>query len=195
MIHPASELRFISPEIGYGVFATELIPRGTITWTLCRFDLKFTRADLADLPPAYLPIIDKYAYPDEEGRYVLCWDHGRYVNHSCDPVMLGVGQNFEIAVRDIAPGEEITCDYGSLNLLTEMPCCCGAADCRGAIDGADVLKRYAELDARVAMTLPFARTVPQPLLSFTSEAELFWAWVDGRQPVPSHRCYYTPELA
>lgn len=32
MIHPDTELRFINPEIGYGVFATQFIPRGTITW-------------------------------------------------------------------------------------------------------------------------------------------------------------------
>ena len=32
MIHPDTELRFISDEVGYGVFATALIGRGTITW-------------------------------------------------------------------------------------------------------------------------------------------------------------------
>jgi hypothetical protein len=29
VIHPDTELRFVSDEIGYGVFATALIPRGT----------------------------------------------------------------------------------------------------------------------------------------------------------------------
>ena len=36
MIHPDTELRFISPEIGFGVFATKLIPQGTITWPSIR---------------------------------------------------------------------------------------------------------------------------------------------------------------
>ena len=31
MIHPDSELRFINPIIGYGLFATSVIPRGTLT--------------------------------------------------------------------------------------------------------------------------------------------------------------------
>ena len=32
MIHPHSELRFFSPEVGWGVYATRFIPKGTITW-------------------------------------------------------------------------------------------------------------------------------------------------------------------
>ena len=32
MIHTDTELRFVSPEMGFGVFATKLIPRGTLTW-------------------------------------------------------------------------------------------------------------------------------------------------------------------
>jgi hypothetical protein len=32
MIHPDTELRYVNDIIGYGVFATRLIPRGTITW-------------------------------------------------------------------------------------------------------------------------------------------------------------------
>jgi len=32
MIHPDTEVRFINDEIGYGVVAKKLIPKGTITW-------------------------------------------------------------------------------------------------------------------------------------------------------------------
>src|SRR5881296_1655598 len=38
MIHPDTELHFVDPEIGYGVFATKPIPRGTVIWTLCELD-------------------------------------------------------------------------------------------------------------------------------------------------------------
>jgi hypothetical protein len=34
MIHPWTELRFINDSIGYGVFATQFIPKGTIVWAL-----------------------------------------------------------------------------------------------------------------------------------------------------------------
>ncbi len=187
MIHPAAELRFVSPEVGYGVFATEPIPRGTIAWTLCRFDMIFSPIEVADLPAPYWPIIEKYGYTDADGNQILCWDNGRYVNHSCDPAMLGVGGSFDIAVRDIARGEEITCDYAGLNLTTALACRCGTSSCRGVIGGDDVLRIWPELDARIAQALRHARDVAQPLLPFAPDAALFWDWADGRAVMPSHR--------
>lgn len=190
MIHPATELRFVSPEIGYGVFAREPIPRGTIVWVLCRLDLIFTADQVSAFPPAYQPIFDRYAYSDAAGRHILCWDAARYINHSCDPAMLGVGDQVEIAVRDIAAGEELTCEYANLNLTEPMPCRCGAPNCRGTIGGDDVLTLWPDLDRRVAAALGHARGVPQPLLAFARDPDGFWAHADGRVPVPSHRDFH-----
>ena len=190
MIHPATELRFISPDIGYGVFAREPIASGTIVWALCSLDMIFTAAEVAAFSPAYQPIFDHYAYTDGAGRVILCWDHGRFVNHSCDPAILSVGGDFEMAVRDIAAGEEITCEYGNLNLTEPMECQCGAVGCRGVIHGDDVLRLWPELDRRVAELLPQARAVPQPLLEFARDSASFWNWIEGRAPLPSYREYY-----
>jgi hypothetical protein len=190
MIHPATELRFINDDIGYGVFARRAIPRGTVLWVLCRLDMVFTAAEAAAFPPPYRPILDRYAYTDGRGRVVLCWDHGRYVNHSCDPVMLGVGNDVEIAVRDIAAGEELTCEYATLNPTEAMVCHCGAGACRGVVGPDDVLTLWPDLDRRVAATLPSARAVAQPLLPYMDDAEAFWACVDGRAPLPSCRDYH-----
>lgn len=195
MIHPATELRLVDPEIGCGVFATAPIACGTIVWILCRFDLIFTPREAAALPAPYQPIIEKYAYVDADGNQILCWDNGRYVNHSCDPAMLGVGRGFEIAVRDIPRGEQITCDYGGLNLTTELACRCGAPACRGTIGGDDVLRRWPELDARTAAALRHARRVTQPLLPFARDAAMFWDWADGRVAVPSHRAFHAAARA
>src|SRR5262245_53117058 len=115
MIHPHTELRFIDDNVGYGVFATEPIPRGTIVWALCRFDRVLTPDEAFAMPTAYQDVLARYAYLDREGRYVLCWDFGRYVNHSCEPSMLGLGPELEILVRDVARGDHITCEYASLN--------------------------------------------------------------------------------
>jgi uncharacterized protein len=190
MMHPATELRFINSEIGYGVFAREPIARGTVVWVLCHFDMIFTRAEAAAFPPPYQPLLDRYAYIDGYGSVVLCWDHGRYVNHSCDPVMLSVGGSFEIAVRDIAIDEELTCEYATLNMLEPMECRCGAAGCRGAVGIGDLLTLWPDIDRRVAAVLPCARSVPQPLFPFARDPELFWAWVDGRAALPSSRDFY-----
>lgn len=192
MIHPAAELRFVSPEVGYGVFAREPIAKGTVLWVLCEFDIIFTRAQAAAFPPAYQPILDRYAYTDAENRVILCWDHGRYLNHSCDPVMVGVGGTIEIAVRDVAVGEELTCEYATLNLTEEMDCRCGASGCRRTIGCDDLAAVWPDLDRRVQAALPHARSVPQPLLPYSRDAERFWAWADGKEPVPSCRAFSVP---
>jgi uncharacterized protein len=189
-MHPDTELRFINPDVGYGVFATKAIPRGTVVWVLCRFDRTFTPAEVDALPAAYQPLIERYAYVDQHGDYVLCWDLARNVNHSCDPNMLGVGRDFEVVVRDIQPGEQICCDYGGLNLTGRLRCMCGAANCRGTITHADVLNRWQDLDTQVAENLALAPNVAQPLLGFARDPQQFWRWVHGIDQVPSHREYH-----
>jgi len=43
---------------------------------------------------------------------VLCADHAKHVNHSDDPNLLETPDGLrEYAARDIAAGEELTCNY------------------------------------------------------------------------------------
>jgi hypothetical protein len=81
--------------------------------------------------------IDHCSYPD--GRTVLFGFPDRHVNHSCDPnawEQYEGGASYLVAGRDIAAGEEITCDY-NINIAdgTSWPCRCGAARCRGEVAG------------------------------------------------------------
>lgn len=116
MIHPKTELRHINNEIGYGVVATEFIPAGTITWVLDKLDREFSPAQFKVMEPVYQGILDTYAYRNNKGNFVLCWDNGRYVNHSFKSNCLTTAYDFEIAIRDIHPGEQLTDDYGYLNI-------------------------------------------------------------------------------
>jgi uncharacterized protein len=189
MIHPATELRFKSPEIGYGVFATQPIPRGTIVWTLCSLDRRIAKQERAALSPASRRELDIYAYIDADGSSILCWDHGRFVNHSCEPSMLSVGYEHEIAVRDFAVGDELTCDYGTLNLLAPLACGCGSARCRGRI-GSDELNSTdlaAHIDNSVAEALVAAAGVDQPLLAYMQNPEVFRLVCNGAVEAPSVR--------
>ena len=116
MIHPHTELKFISNEIGYGVVATKFIPAGTITWVLDKLDREFTPLELEQMDPTYQNILDTYTFRNNKGNYILCWDNGRYVNHSFNSNCLTTAYDFELAVRDIQPGEQLTDDYGYLNI-------------------------------------------------------------------------------
>ena len=82
---------------------------------------------------------------------------GRYTNHSCAPNAAIKDDCRLIALRDIAPGEQICFDYSttmSENNWT-MACRCGAPNCRGVIRDfgelpEDLRRRY--LDLRVVQS-------------------------------------------
>lgn len=116
MIHPHTELKFISREIGYGVVATEFIPAGTITWVLDKLDREFSPLEFQSMEPIYQSILDTYTFRNNKGNHILCWDNGRYVNHSFNSNCLTTAYDFELAIRDIHIGEQLTDDYGYLNI-------------------------------------------------------------------------------
>lgn len=116
MIHPKTELKFINNDIGYGVIATEFIPAGTITWALDKLDREFSPLDFQTMDSIYQDILDTYTFRNNNGNLVLCWDNGRFVNHSFNSNCLSTAYDFEIAIRDIHPGEQLTDDYGYLNV-------------------------------------------------------------------------------
>ncbi|GAC1590376.1 MAG: hypothetical protein NVS3B25_08850 [Hymenobacter sp.] len=67
MIHPHTELRFISPEIGFGVVATRLILKGTITWAFYSLDQVLSPQVLAHLHPLQKQFLEKYSHRDHRG--------------------------------------------------------------------------------------------------------------------------------
>lgn len=172
MMHPDTRLVWISEIIGFGVVATAPLPRGTITWVKDPLDIALARAQVTALPALTRPNFDRFSYAEADDTYVLCWDHGRYMNHACDPSCLGAGYDFDVAVRDLEPGDELTTDYGSLNLDEPMPCACGAADCRRVVLPEDPDRLVPAWDARVAAAFARIPEVPQvlwPLLSDPDE--------------------------
>lgn len=62
-----------------------------------------------------------------------------YVNHSCDPNAVLVGQIVLIAFRPISVGEEICYDYATSEgeHYDDFKCNCGTSLCRGYITGDD----------------------------------------------------------
>lgn len=61
-----------------------------------------------------------------------------FSNHSCDPNIGVQGQIAFVAVRAVRAGEELTHDWATMDCDDyEMPCNCGAAECRRTITGQD----------------------------------------------------------
>ncbi len=162
MIHPSTELRFISPEIGFGVVATEFIPKGTITWVLDSLDRSFTHQQIEAMHPMLQKMIHTYTYRSKEGHFVLCWDHGRYVNHSFKSNCLSTAYDFEIAIRDIQPGEQLTDDYGYLNVTEPFEAVDEGTE-RKVVYPDDLVKYYKQWDETLIDTFPFVIEIKQPL--------------------------------
>ena len=80
---------------------------------------------------------DHCDYPD--GKVVLIGLPDRHLNHSCDPntwIRYEDEDCYIIARRDVAVGDELTCDY-RINVTggDTWPCRCGASRCSGLVTG------------------------------------------------------------
>jgi uncharacterized protein len=61
-----------------------------------------------------------------------------FLNHSCEPNVGFAGNIVLVAMRDVAPGEELTTDYAFFDDADDpMACHCGTRSCRGTISGRD----------------------------------------------------------
>lgn len=168
MIHPNTELKYISNEIGYGVVATDFIPAGTITWVLDKLDREFSPAEFEMMDPIYQNILDTYTFRNNKGNFVLCWDNGRFVNHSFNSNCLTTAYDFEIAIRDIQAGEQLTDDYGYLNIPYPF---------RGIDEGTkrkivypnDLVKYSGIWDKKINKVFHRILSLPQPLQELLSD--------------------------
>ncbi len=99
---------------GIGVFAKHDIPSGTLLW---RLDERFDRLIPVEVweaqDGAVKSYLDRYCYPRrKDPRFIVFEaDDARYMNHADDPNTDFSDGDVAYAVKDIAAGEEITCNY------------------------------------------------------------------------------------
>ncbi len=108
--------RIGSSEIhGTGCFAAEPIKQGQLVWTFDpRIDNRIPVEDIPSLPQPARDFLDMYGFEEVvAGRtfVTLCGDHGKHMNHSEQPNCAETPEGNNIAARDIAEGEELTCNY------------------------------------------------------------------------------------
>jgi SET domain-containing protein len=107
---------------GFGLFAGQDIHAGTAVWSFDPLvDIVLEPTQIRNFSPAFKEYCEKYGYLDVRvGKYVICGDDSRFVNHSDTPNMVGiytVGREYgiDIAIREIRQGEELTSDYASFD--------------------------------------------------------------------------------
>lgn len=170
MVHPQTAIRFVSEQIGLGVFATADIPKGTIIYVRDPLELRLSPHEFNGLPAAQKSAVEKYSYVDAQGNLIVSWDHAKYMNHSCECNTIGTAYGFEIAIRDIGAGEELTTEYGVLNIQLEYEIGCGCRQCRGMLRAGDIDRYHPVWDGWIVGALKQAARVPQPLVPVMDEA-------------------------
>lgn len=165
MIHPSTRVQFINEEVGNGLVATRFIPKGTITWVMDPLDRTITQEEFNNLPALFKEILDIYTFRNNKGNHILCWDNGKYVNHSFKSNCLTTAYDFEIAIRDIQPGEQLTDDYGYLNISKPF---------KGADEGTnrkyvypdDLVRYFQAWDDMLKQVFPLIIDTTQPLWKY-----------------------------
>ena len=171
MMHPDTEVRFINDIIGYGVVAKKFIPRGTITWVQDDLDQVLSQNEVANMHPRVQDQVEKYSFRNNKGELVLCWDLAKYVNHSFNANCLSSAYDFEMAVRDIQPGEQLTDDYGYLN-ITEPFKAVDEGTGRDTVYPDDLLKYHEKWDRQLQEAFKNFEDVEQPLIDLVAPAVL-----------------------
>ena len=138
---PKTEVKISAIE-GRGLFAKTAFAAGEIVAVKGGYvlDGRAWRALEKELGPAEIQIAeDLFVAPvrqeEREGAML-------YTNHSCDPNIAIQGQIVFVAMRDIAPGEELTHDWATTDDGDDtMTCRCGSPRCRGTITGKDWMRK------------------------------------------------------
>ncbi|MBO9687389.1 MAG: SET domain-containing protein-lysine N-methyltransferase [Mitsuaria chitosanitabida] len=119
---------------GYGVFAAEAIPAGTRLGLLTGESITVAEARRRAQESRRLMLVEL-----SPARAIDCsrsQDAMRFTNHSCRPnarIQVEDGEVSFFALEDLAPGAEITVDYGATHHEGRLACRCGAEGCRGAL--------------------------------------------------------------
>lgn len=130
---------------GLGVFACEAISAGEILLALAHV--------FVDRPARHTIQLDARKHQAGTGEI------DDFLNHSCDP---NTALDFErlelVAIKPIAPGEELSFNYltSEWDMAAPFACMCGAANCHGLIRGFRHLS-LAQQEALVPWTSSYLR--------------------------------------
>ncbi|HSN31344.1 MAG TPA: SET domain-containing protein [Ideonella sp.] len=119
---------------GYGVFAAEPIPRARKIGEIRGEPISIAEARRRAEGLQRIMIVEVSARRAIDAARST--DPMRFTNHSCAPnarLAIHGGRIEFYALRAIAPGEELTVDYGETHHAGRLECRCGAPGCVGRL--------------------------------------------------------------
>jgi hypothetical protein len=143
-------------QYGYGVFATQFFPKGSVVYTGSQLVIPNEYAEfrlvIDNTGKCYSLNTDTHSvqFSDSE-RWLYLFDS--FMNHSCNPTTISRqtlsqkrnNQYQTVALRDIHLGDEITCDYNLFEYDCHgkviEKCLCGSPLCIGRVAGYKFIDR------------------------------------------------------
>jgi len=119
---------------GYGVFAAEAVAAGALLGQLTGESITVAEARRRAQESRRLMLVE--LSPARAIDASRSRDAMRFTNHSCAPnarIQVEDGEVRFFALQDLAPGHEITVDYGLTHHEGRLACRCGATGCRGSL--------------------------------------------------------------
>lgn len=119
---------------GHGVFASEPIAARRKVGEIRGESISVQQARIRATRHERIMIVE--LSPKKAIDFSRSTDPMRFTNHSCQPnarLCIRAGRVEFYALRNIAPGEELTVDYGETHHDGKLRCQCGAKGCRGAL--------------------------------------------------------------
>lgn len=119
---------------GLGVFAAEPVPAAVKIGEIRGESISVAEARVRATRSERVMIVELSARKAID--FSRSSDPMRYTNHSCRPnaeLVIAHGRVEFYALGAIAPGTEITVDYGETHHEGRLRCRCGARGCRGAL--------------------------------------------------------------
>jgi uncharacterized protein len=123
-----------SPIDGFGVFALEPVPKWHKIGEVRGESITVAEARRRAATLERIMIVEVSAKKAID--LARSTDPMRFTNHSCQPngqLRIQEGRIEFYALRDIAPGEEITVAYGETHHEGRLACRCGAPGCSGRL--------------------------------------------------------------
>jgi hypothetical protein len=156
----------------------------------------YTPQQAASVDPLMQEYLERYCFINNKGEKVLCWDNAKFVNHSFKSSCMSTAYDFEIAIRDIHPGEELTDDYGYLNVSEPFEPLDEGTE-RKVVYPDDILRCHAEWDKAVSDNLGNIAAVNQPLQKFIPQRQwnAFNRVLKGQEQLKSiTTCYFEQNI-
>jgi len=105
---------------GIGLYTPFFIPADSIVWRYDEeIDWRLTPEQISLFPDSLQEQLRSWCFEEKDGRFVLCGDNAKFMNHHPDPNCSDADPEFTVTTRPVRAGEELTCDYREFDLVTK----------------------------------------------------------------------------